>query len=52
MKREYKTDSYIIDIIPPGESFPAVWVYRRKKSREHGEIAADEQVEGSPSGDP
>ena len=43
-RRWFSGDSYIVDITPPGTSFPWVKVVRRKKIRLWGRIAGDEEI--------
>jgi hypothetical protein len=41
MEREFKGDSYVVNVTPTGSTFPAVQIIRRKKVRQRGQVAQD-----------
>ena len=43
-RRRFRGDSYIVDITPPGTSFPWVKVIRRRRTRLWGRIAGDQEI--------
>jgi len=49
MEKEFKGDSYVVDVISPGTTFPIIRVIKRKKKREPNTIAEDYQI-GPPLG--
>lgn len=42
---EFRGDSYIVDITPPGTTFPWVKVVRRRRVRPRGRIAEEAEIQ-------
>ena len=43
--REHREDSYVVDITPPGSTFPYILITRRSRTRVRGKITSEEPVE-------
>ena len=50
MEREFSSDSYVVDVLPPSDTFPAIIMSRRKKVRRWGAVAVEAELPGSPLG--
>ena len=48
-ERTYLSDSYVVDVIRPGSTFPIIRVITRKKTRRPSKIGEDYQI-GNPLG--
>jgi hypothetical protein len=44
MEKEHRGDSYVVNITPASSTFPGVQIIRRKRRREPGKVAQDEQL--------
>jgi hypothetical protein len=50
-EREFHGDSYVVNVTPPGTTFPWVKVVRRKKRRLRGRIAEEVEIRAPGFGD-
>ena len=50
-EREFHGDSYIVDITPPGTTFPWVKVVRRSRTRRRGRVAGEAEIRSPGFGD-
>ncbi len=44
MERSFKGNSYVVNITPPGKTFPSIRIIRRKQRREHSKVSGEEEL--------